>query len=78
MSAEDLDAVVEHCRRRRVWIVADDVYSRLHYGHFHAPNVLTRTEPDDGAEEQPGLWRCPQWPLPISRRPMFLTCCDGT
>ncbi len=47
MSAEDLDAVVEHCRRRRIWIVADDVYSRLHHGHFHAPNVLTRTEPDE-------------------------------
>ena len=47
MSTEDLDAVREHGRRHRVWIVADDVYSRLHHGHVHAPGALMRAEPDD-------------------------------
>ena len=47
MGTEDLDAVMEHCRRHRVWIVADDVYSRLHHGHVHAPGALMRAEPDD-------------------------------
>ena len=47
ISPEELDALIEHCRRRRVWLITDDVYSRLHHGHRHAPNALTRTEPDD-------------------------------
>ena len=47
ISPEDLDAIIEHCRRHRVWLVVDDAYSRLHYGHPYAPNALTRAEPDD-------------------------------
>ena len=47
ITPEDLDAVIEHCRRHRVWLVADDVYSRLYYDHPYAPYALTRTEPDD-------------------------------
>ena len=44
---EELDAVVEHCRRHRVWLVADDAYSRLCYGRPYAPFALSRTGPDD-------------------------------
>ncbi|MDE0653440.1 MAG: pyridoxal phosphate-dependent aminotransferase [bacterium] len=44
---EELDAIIEHCRRHKVWLVADDAYSRLCYGHRYAPCALTRTEPDD-------------------------------
>ena len=47
ITPEDLDAIIEHCRRHRVWLVTDDAYSRLYYGHPYAPNALTRTEPDD-------------------------------
>ncbi len=43
----ELDTIVEHCRRHRVWLVTDDVYGRLHHGHRHAPNALNCTEPDD-------------------------------
>ena len=47
ITPEDLDAVVEHCRRHRVWLVTDDAYSRLYYDHPYAPYAPTRTEPDD-------------------------------
>ena len=47
ISPEELDAVIEHCRRHRVWLVADDAYSRLCYGRPYAPYALSRTEPDD-------------------------------
>ena len=47
ITPKDLDAVIEHCRHHRVWLVTDDAYSRLCYGHPYAPNALTRTEPDD-------------------------------
>ena len=47
ITADDLDALIEHCRRHRVWLVADDAYSRLCYGRPHAPFALSRTEPDD-------------------------------
>lgn len=47
ITPEDLDAVVEHCRRHRIWLVTDDAYSRLTYGRPYAPNALTRTAPDD-------------------------------
>ena len=46
-TTEELDAVIEHCRRHQVWLVADDAYSRLCYGHPYAPNALTRTGPED-------------------------------
>ena len=44
---DELDSLLAHCRRRRVWLVCDDVYSRMHHGRRHAPSVLTRAEPDD-------------------------------
>ena len=47
ITPEDLDAVIEHCRRHRVWLVTDDAYSRLYYDHPYAPYAPTRTEPDD-------------------------------
>ena len=47
ISPEELDAVIEHCRRHRIWLVADDAYSRLCYGQPYAPYALSRIEPDD-------------------------------
>lgn len=46
-TTEELDAVIEHCRRHQVWLIADDAYSRLCYGRPYAPNALTRTGPED-------------------------------
>ena len=46
-TSDELDAVIEHCRRHKVWLVTDDAYSRLYYGNPYAPFALSRTEPDD-------------------------------
>ena len=41
-------AILEHCRKHRIWIVADDVYERLCYtGDRCAPSFLDIAEPDD-------------------------------
>jgi aspartate/methionine/tyrosine aminotransferase len=42
-------AILEHCRRHGIWIVADDVYERLVYaeGMRSAPSFLTLAEDDD-------------------------------
>jgi aspartate/methionine/tyrosine aminotransferase len=42
-------AILEHCRRHGIWIVADDVYERLVYadGMITAPSFLTLAEPGE-------------------------------
>jgi aspartate aminotransferase len=42
-------AILEHCRRHGIWIVADDVYERLVYadGMKTAPSFLTLAEPGE-------------------------------
>jgi aspartate aminotransferase len=42
-------AILEHCRRHGIWIVADDVYERLVYagGMDTAPSFLTLSEPGE-------------------------------
>ena len=47
MSAEDQQLVLEHCREHGIWIVADDVYTRLYRHGRHAPSFLSIAEPDD-------------------------------
>ncbi len=41
MSAEDQSVVLEHCRKHGIWIVADDVYTRLYRHADHAPSFLS-------------------------------------
>ncbi|MGV2289296.1 pyridoxal phosphate-dependent aminotransferase [Trinickia sp. YCB016] len=36
MTRDDQQAVLEHCRRHGIWIVADEVYERLYYGNGDA------------------------------------------
>jgi aspartate aminotransferase len=47
MPAEQMQAVVEFCRRKNIWFVADEVYSRLIYDRPVAPSVLQFAKPDD-------------------------------
>jgi len=47
ISAEDQQRVLAHCRQHGIWIVADDVYSRLYRHGRHAPSFLSIAEPDD-------------------------------
>jgi aspartate aminotransferase len=44
----ELAAVLDLCRRHRVWLISDEVYSRLVYdGSDAAPSLLDLVEPDD-------------------------------
>jgi len=47
MSAADQKLLLEHCRQYGIWIVADDVYSRLYRHGHNAPSFLSIAEPDD-------------------------------
>ena len=47
MSAEDQSIVLEHCRKHGIWVVADDVYSRLYRHADCAPSFLSIAEPGD-------------------------------
>jgi aspartate/methionine/tyrosine aminotransferase len=46
-SEDELAAVLAHARERGIWIIADEVYSRIAYGRPHAPSFLTLARPDD-------------------------------
>jgi aspartate/methionine/tyrosine aminotransferase len=44
----ELEAILAICRRRHVWLISDEVYSRLVYdGSEAAPSLLDIAEPDD-------------------------------
>jgi aspartate/methionine/tyrosine aminotransferase len=47
MPAEQQAAIVEFCRRKNIWFVADEVYGRLIYDRPVAPSVLQIARPDD-------------------------------
>jgi aspartate aminotransferase len=40
-------ALLETCRKRGVWLIADEVYNRLAYGRNAAPTILDIAEPED-------------------------------
>ncbi len=46
---EEVDAVLSHCRRHGIWVLADDVYERLVYDprRTSAPSFLARYESGD-------------------------------
>lgn len=47
MTRDEQQAVLDHCRARGIWIIADDVYSRLVRAGDHAPSFLQIAEPED-------------------------------
>ena len=47
MTREEQAALLAHCRRLGVWLVADEVYDRIYYGGTAAPSFLDLAEPDD-------------------------------
>jgi aspartate aminotransferase len=47
MNREEQRALLEFCRRRRVWLLSDEVYSRIVYEGRAAPSFLDIVEPDD-------------------------------
>ncbi len=47
MEPEQQRAVLDFCRERGIWIIADEVYHRIVYDRPVAPSFLSITEPDD-------------------------------
>lgn len=48
MPQDDWNALLAHCRRHGIWLIADDAYERLVFdGSSHAPGVLARIDPDE-------------------------------
>ncbi len=47
MEREDQEAVLEFCRVRGIWILADEVYDRIVYDRPRAPSFLDIAEDDD-------------------------------
>jgi len=52
LTADQQQAILAHCRRHGIWIIADDVYERLHYapaapGRACAPSFLDLAAADD-------------------------------
>ena len=47
MTADDQRALLESCRERGIYVIADEVYIRLAYNAPRAPSFLDIAEPDD-------------------------------
>ena len=47
MSAAELQAVIEFCRKKNIWFIADEVYNRLVYDRVVAPSALQFATPTD-------------------------------
>jgi aspartate/methionine/tyrosine aminotransferase len=46
-TAEELAAILSFARRRGIWLIVDEVYSRFYYEAAHAPTLYHLIEPDD-------------------------------
>lgn len=46
-TADDLRAILDFCRKRRIWLIADEVYERLVYDRRVSPSPLDVAAPDD-------------------------------
>ena len=47
ISREEQRAILDHCRRHGIWILADDAYERLYYGEGTAPSFLDISDAND-------------------------------
>jgi aspartate/methionine/tyrosine aminotransferase len=45
-TADQIAAILEFCQRRGVWIIADEVYHRFHFGPGRAPSFYDQADPD--------------------------------
>jgi aspartate/methionine/tyrosine aminotransferase len=67
LGAEDRAAILAHCRRHGIWLIADDVYERLVFGpSASAPSFLPMAEPEDriiGVNSFSKAWRMTGWRL---------------
>lgn len=46
VSAEEIAALLDFARQRGLWLIADEVYSRIVYGNRAAPSFLDQADPE--------------------------------
>jgi aspartate aminotransferase len=65
LPAEDRQAILDHCRKLGIWLIADDVYERVAFGPSGtAPSFLPLAEPDDrliSVNSFSKAWRMTGW-----------------
>jgi len=65
LPAEDRAPILDHCRKHGIWLVADDVYERIHYGPTpSAPSFLQIATPEDrviSCNSFSKAWRMTGW-----------------
>lgn len=47
MGHDDMRAVLDFARKRGIWVVSDEVYSRITFDDLHAPSFLEVADPED-------------------------------
>jgi len=75
MSAQDQIALLKHCRRLGIWIIADDVYARLYRGANVAPSFQSLADEDDlfiSINSFSKAWSMTGWRLGWINAPSYL------
>lgn len=75
MSGQDQATLLAHCRKYHIWIVSDDVYSRLYADGSYAPSFLTLVSADDlfvSINSFSKAWSMTGWRLGWVVAPWFL------
>lgn len=76
MERAEQQALLDFCRERGIWIIADEVYARLVYDRPHAPSFLEIADPEDRlliANSFSKPWAMTGWRLGWVIRPARLT-----
>lgn len=87
ITAEQQHALLAHCRRLGIWIIADDVYERVYFGppnaqdRVSAPSFLAIADPEDrliSTNSFSKAWRMTGWRLGWICAPASLMSSLGT
>ena len=76
MDSDQQQAILDFARERGIWIVADEVYSRLVYDRPVAPSFLDLAEPDDpviGINSFSKSWAMTGWRMGWMVTPVWVT-----
>ncbi|MBI1776578.1 MAG: pyridoxal phosphate-dependent aminotransferase [Proteobacteria bacterium] len=75
MTSEQQRQILDYCRRRGIWIIADEVYERIVYEAPVAPSFLSLAEPEDrviAINSFSKTWCMTGWRLGWVTAPSFL------
>ena len=74
-STEEQQIILAHCRKKGIWIIADDVYARLYQHDIVAPNFLQLADEEDrliSINSFSKAWSMTGWRLGWITAPAFL------